>query len=82
MLLFLAGLEIDVDTLRGPLGRLAGVAFGGSVVLGVVCAFALRLAGLVTQPLFLAIVLALTSAGLLLPLLKDAGEEVRVSASL
>jgi Kef-type K+ transport system membrane component KefB len=75
MLLFLAGLEIDIDSLRGPLGRLAGVAFGGSVVLGVVCAFALRLAGLVTQPLFLAIVLVSTSAGLLLPLLKDAGEE-------
>jgi Kef-type K+ transport system membrane component KefB len=28
MLLFLAGLEIDVAGLRGPLGRLAGWAFG------------------------------------------------------
>jgi Kef-type K+ transport system membrane component KefB len=34
MLLFLAGLEIDVAGLRGPLGRLAGWAFGGSVLLG------------------------------------------------
>ena len=75
MLLFLAGLEIDIDSLRGPLGRLAGVAFGGSAVLGAACAFALRLAGLVTQPLFLAIVLVSTSAGLLLPLLKDAAQE-------
>ncbi len=75
MLLFLAGLEIDVQRLRGPLGRLAGWAFGGSAVLGIGCAYALSLAGLARQPLFLAIVLMSTSAGLLLPLLKDAGEE-------
>jgi Kef-type K+ transport system membrane component KefB len=75
MLLFLAGLEIDVQRLRGPLGRLAGWAFGGSAVLGIGCAFALSLAGLANRPLFLAIVLMSTSAGLLLPLLKDAGEE-------
>jgi Kef-type K+ transport system membrane component KefB len=75
MLLFLAGLEIDIRRLRGPLGRLAGWAFGASVLLGLGCAFALDLAGLVSRPLFLAIVLMSTSAGLLLPLLKDAGEE-------
>jgi Kef-type K+ transport system membrane component KefB len=75
MLLFLAGLEIDVQRLRGPLGRVAGWAFGGSAVLGVAIAYVFRLAGLVTQPLFLAIVLMSTSAGLLLPLLKDTGEE-------
>jgi Kef-type K+ transport system membrane component KefB len=75
MLLFLAGLEIDVQRLRGPLGRLAGWAFGGSVVLGILCAYALSLAGLAHKPLFLAIVLISTSAGLLLALLKDAGEE-------
>ena len=40
MLLFLAGLEIDVQRLRGPLGRLAGWAFGGSAVLGLGCAYA------------------------------------------
>jgi Kef-type K+ transport system membrane component KefB len=75
MLLFLAGLEIDVQRLRGPLGRLAGWAFGGSAVLGIGCAYVLSLAGLAREPLFLAIVLMSTSAGLLLPLLKDAGEE-------
>jgi Kef-type K+ transport system membrane component KefB len=75
MLLFLAGLEIDVQRLRGQLGRLAGWAFGGSAVLGIGSAYALSLAGLATQPLFLAIVLMSTSAGLLLPLLKDAREE-------
>jgi Kef-type K+ transport system membrane component KefB len=75
MLLFLAGLEIDVQRLRGPLGRVAGAAFAVSAVLGLLCAIGLGLAGLASQPLFLAIVLISTSAGLLLPLLKDAGEE-------
>jgi Kef-type K+ transport system membrane component KefB len=75
MLLFLAGLEIDVESLRGALGRLAGLAFAGSAVLAVGCAYALSALDPTSQPLFLAIVLMSTSAGLLLPLLKDAGEE-------
>jgi Kef-type K+ transport system membrane component KefB len=75
MLLFLAGLEIDIDRLRGPLARLAGSAFAVSVALALLCAYTFRLAGLGTQPLLLAIMLMSTSAGLLLPLLKDAGED-------
>ena len=75
MLLFLAGLEIDVQRLRGPLGRLAGAAFAVSAVLGLLCAFVFSLAGLASRPLFVAIVLISTSAGLLLPLLKDSREE-------
>src|SRR3984885_4354043 len=38
MLLFLAGLEIDVERLRSPLSRLAGVAFGCSAALAALCA--------------------------------------------
>ncbi len=75
MLLFLAGLEIDIESLRGPLGRLASWAFGGSVLLGLACGLALSLAGTGAEPVFLAVVLTSTSAGLLLPLLKDAGQE-------
>jgi Kef-type K+ transport system membrane component KefB len=75
MLLFLAGLEIEVARLRGPLGRVAGMSFAVSAVLGLLCAYALHLAGLGGEPVFLAIVLVSTSAGLLLPLLKDAGLE-------
>jgi Kef-type K+ transport system membrane component KefB len=74
MLLFLAGLEIDVERLRGPLGRLAGRAFGLSILLGLACGFLLSGVGLGTKPVFLMVVLVSTSAGLLLPLLKDAGE--------
>jgi Kef-type K+ transport system membrane component KefB len=73
MLLFLAGLEIDVGGLRGSQGRLAGWAFGGSVLLGLACGYALSLGGVGAKPVFLAVVLVSTSAGLLLPLLKDAG---------
>jgi Kef-type K+ transport system membrane component KefB len=75
MLLFLAGLEIDLERLRGPLGRLAAAAFAVSAVLALACAYAFGLATQAEQPLLLAIMLMSTSAGLLLPLLKDAGEE-------
>jgi Kef-type K+ transport system membrane component KefB len=74
MLLFLAGLEIDVDRLRGPLSRLAGTAFGLSAAIGIGCGFLFLAAGLVSKPILLGIILMSTSAGLLLPLLKDAGE--------
>jgi Kef-type K+ transport system membrane component KefB len=73
MLLFLAGLEIDVGGLRGPLGRLASWAFGGSILLGLACGYVLTVAGVRAKPVFLAVVLTSTAAGLLLPLLKDAG---------
>ncbi|HTS98055.1 MAG TPA: cation:proton antiporter [Streptosporangiaceae bacterium] len=75
MLLFLAGLEIDTGSLRGPLGRLAGLAFAGSVLLGVGCGYLLAPLEPGSRPLFLAIVLMSTSAGLVLPLLTDAREE-------
>jgi Kef-type K+ transport system membrane component KefB len=75
MLLFLAGLEIDLDRLRGPLARLAVSAFAVSAVLALLCAYAFGLTGQAKQPLLLAIILMSTSTGLLLPLLKDAGEE-------
>ena len=45
MLLFLAGLEIDVERLRSPLARLAGLAFGVSAALGLGGGFLFWLAG-------------------------------------
>ena len=74
MLLFLAGLEIDVERLRGPLSRLAGLTFGLSAALGLGCGLLFWLAGQTTAPVLLGIIVMSTSAGLLLPLLKDAGE--------
>jgi Kef-type K+ transport system membrane component KefB len=75
MLLFLAGLELDLTRLRGPLARLAALAFAVSAVLALLCAYVFGLAGQAGQPLLLAIMLMSTSAGLVLPLLKDAGED-------
>src|ERR1700761_3536701 len=74
MLLFLAGLEIDVERLRGQLSRLAALAFGLSAALGLLGGFLFFLAGEASEPILLAIILMSTSAGLLLPILKDAGE--------
>lgn len=64
-----------MGALRGTLGRLAGLAFAGSALLGIAVSLALAAAGLTSRPVFLAVVLMSTSAGLLLPLLKDGGEE-------
>ena len=51
MLLFLAGLEIDVERLRSPLARLAGIAFALSAALGLLCGFLFWLAGEATRPI-------------------------------
>jgi Kef-type K+ transport system membrane component KefB len=71
-LLFLAGLEIDVERLRGRLLRLAGVGFVATVALGLVVGGIFKATGTVRSPLFLAIALAATSLGLVVPVLKDA----------
>jgi Kef-type K+ transport system membrane component KefB len=74
MLLFLAGLEIDIARLRGRVLRLAGLGFGVSFALALVVAGGLKAAGLVDAPLLVAITLVATSLGVLIPVLKDAGE--------
>jgi len=73
-LLFLAGLEIDFDRLKGPALKLAGLGFVASLAIGVAVGFAIFAAGLVKAPLFLAITLLATSLGLVVPVLKDAGQ--------
>ena len=73
-LLFLAGLEVEFDMLRGRVLRLAGGGFLVSFGLAVVAGFALKAVGFVSQPLFAAIILSATSLGIIIPLLKDAGQ--------
>src|SRR3954469_18908878 len=73
-LLFLAGLEIEFEHLRG---RVLKLAFGGWIVLfaiAVVPGLVLKTAGLVDTPLLVAIILAATSLGIIIPVLKDAGQ--------
>jgi Kef-type K+ transport system membrane component KefB len=72
-LLFLAGLEIDVDRLRGRTLRLTGLGFLLSIGLGLIIGLGLEAAGVVKSPLFLAIVLSATSLGVIVPVLKDSG---------
>ena len=72
--LFLAGLEIELDKLRGPLLRLTGLGFALSFAIALVVALALKAGGLVETPLLVAIILSATSLGVLVPVLKDAGE--------
>jgi Kef-type K+ transport system membrane component KefB len=71
-LLFLAGLEIDVQRLRGRLLRLAGMGFVATIALGLVTGGIFKATGTVRSPLFLAITLSATSLGLVVPVLKDA----------
>jgi Kef-type K+ transport system membrane component KefB len=73
-LLFLAGMEVELERLRGRLLRLAGLGFALSLALALAVGFALKAAGQVKSPLLVAIVLAATSLGLVVPVLKDAGE--------
>jgi Kef-type K+ transport system membrane component KefB len=73
-LLFLAGLEIDFSRLRGRLLVLAALGWLASLAIAVVVGLALSAAGLVETPLLVAIVLSATSLGVIIPVLKDAGE--------
>jgi Kef-type K+ transport system membrane component KefB len=73
-LLFLAGLEIDLDRLRDPVARLAGRAFLASMVLAGGVGLGLHALGAEGGPLFLAVLLLSTSLGVIVPLLKDEGE--------
>jgi Kef-type K+ transport system membrane component KefB len=73
-LLLLAGLEIDFDRLRGRLLRLTAAGYAISFALALVVGFVLKAGGLVRSPLLLAIILSATGLGVILPILKDAGE--------
>jgi Kef-type K+ transport system membrane component KefB len=72
--LFLAGLEIEFDRLRGRVLRLTALGFAISFGVAVIVGFGLKAAGLVQTPLLVAIILCATSLGVIVPVLKDAGE--------
>ena len=73
-LLFLAGLEIDLTRLRGRVLRATGLAFVLSLLLALSLGFGFGALGTVRSPLLVAIILAATALGIVLPVLKDAGE--------
>ncbi|MGH8982347.1 MAG: cation:proton antiporter [Acidimicrobiia bacterium] len=72
-LLFLAGLEIDPGRLRGAAGHV-GVAFAVSLALAIVIGFGVELVHETKSAAFLGIALVSTSLGLVVPVLRDAGQ--------
>jgi len=72
-LLFLAGLEIDPRQLRGAAARV-GLAFAASLALALLAGYAVQLIHETDAPLFVAIALVSTSLGLVVPVLRDAGQ--------
>ena len=73
-LLFLAGLEVELERLRGRLLMFVGLAFLLSLGLALLVGYGLYAAGQVVSPLLIAIILVATSLGIVIPVLKDAGE--------
>jgi Kef-type K+ transport system membrane component KefB len=73
-LLFLAGLEIEFGKLRGQVLRLTALGFAISFAIAVASGFVLKSAGVVQTPLLVGIILCATSLGVIIPVLKDAGE--------
>jgi Kef-type K+ transport system membrane component KefB len=72
-LLFLSGLEIDVDRLRGRIVKLTALGFAVSFAIAISIGVGLHAGGFVKSPLFVAIVLVATSLGVIFPVLKDSG---------
>jgi Kef-type K+ transport system membrane component KefB len=70
-LLFLSGLEIELDQLRGPLLRMAALALGASTLFALVTGYVLDGIGLISNPLLVAVTLLATSLGLVIPVLKE-----------
>ena len=73
-LFFLAGMELDFSVLKGPPLRLGVLGWIASITLAMIATHALAWAGLVTDPLLVAVALATTAIGTLLPILREAGE--------
>ena len=72
-LMFLAGTELDLSTMRqGHLGRAAG-SWGASLVLALGVGAVLHATGLVLDHVVVALCLTTTALGTLLPILHDAG---------
>jgi len=72
-LLLLAGLEIEVDRLRGAVLRLALTGFAVSFGIALMVGYGLDAVGVVGAPFLVAVILSATSLAVVLPLLKDTG---------
>src|SRR5215471_3717077 len=73
-LLLLAGLEVDYERFRGRLLRVTALGYAISFGLALLIGLVLHAGGLVKSPLLIGIVLSATSLGIVIPVLKDAGQ--------
>ncbi len=73
-LLFLSGLEVELDRLKGRILLFVGGGFILSFGMALLVGYGFSAAGQVKSPLLVAILLSATSLGVVIPLLKDAGE--------
>ena len=81
-LFFLAGLEIAFDRIGGRPLRLAAYGFALSLALALIVGGGLEAGNLVETPLFVAIVLAATAFGIVVAVLKDAGQTTTETGQL
>jgi Kef-type K+ transport system membrane component KefB len=81
-LLLLAGLEIDLDRLRGARLRSAAAGFVVSLAVALAIGLGLYAAGLIQAPLLVAIILSATSLGIVIPVLADAGQSTTTLGQL
>jgi Kef-type K+ transport system membrane component KefB len=73
-LLLLAGLEVEYERFRGRLLRLTALGYAISFGIALLIGVGLHAIGLVKSPLLLGIALSATSLGIVIPVLKDAGQ--------
>lgn len=72
-LLFLAGLELDLDMLKGAPLRRGSLSFLLTFALALALMAPLGAAGVILSPLLVAVALTATSIGILVPVLRDTG---------
>ncbi len=72
-LFFLAGSEIELEIIRGRQMRLAATGWLVSLLIGVAAAVVLDATGIIQDPEIVAIALATTALGVLVPILRDEG---------
>jgi Kef-type K+ transport system membrane component KefB len=73
-LLFLSGLEVEYERFRGRPLRLTAIGYAISFGLALLIGLGLHEGGLVKSPLLIGITLSATSLGIVIPILKDAGQ--------
>lgn len=73
-LLFLAGLEVEIERFKGTFLKISAMGLVASFAIALAISYGLSAAGSIETPLIVAIILMSTGLGLVIPVLKDSGE--------